>query len=64
MKLHDECLTQVGWDIFILREELDNVANQPDPDRARRFLRHELLSSQQMYCALLKNRRRQLVVGA
>jgi hypothetical protein len=60
MQLSDEHLALLRSDIAILREQLDQAAQQPTPDRARLFLRRELLSDQQVYHALIKNRRRQL----
>jgi len=60
MQLPDERLTVVQRDIALLRDQLDHVAEQPQPELARLFLRRELLSSQQMYHALIRNRLRQL----
>jgi hypothetical protein len=62
MLSHDEHLAHLRSDIAILREQLDHVENKPDPERARQFLRRELFTNQQMYLALLKKRRRQLLV--
>ena len=64
MQLRDRPLALIRADIAILREQLDHVAQQPDPERARLFLRRELLSSQMMYYALIRNRRRQLLAKA
>ena len=64
MQLPDDRLTLAQLDIAILREQLDHVAEQPNPDHARLFLQRELLSSQQVYRALIKNRRRQLAATA
>jgi hypothetical protein len=60
MQLCDERLALVRSDIALLRERLDQIAQQPDHEHARHFLYRELLSSQQIYHALIKNRLRQL----
>lgn len=57
MQLRDERLALVRSDIAILREQLDKIAEQPQYEHERQFLRRELLSSQQTYHALIKNRR-------
>jgi hypothetical protein len=64
MQSRDERLALLQMDIAILRDQLDHVAEQPHLDIARQFLRRELLASQQMYLALLKNRHRRLAVQA
>ena len=64
MHLRDRQLALIRADIAVLREQLDHVAEQPDPERARQFLRHELFSSQMTYYALIRNRQRQLLVKA
>ena len=64
MQSRDERLAFMRSNIPILRDQLDHVTNDPDPDLARQFLRRELLTNQQMYYALVKNRRRQLGVRA
>jgi len=64
MQLPDERLSVVQSDIAILHEQLDHVAEQPEPERACQFLRRELLAHQQMYYALLRKRQRQLQTTA
>ena len=58
MQPHDERLALLEMDIAILREQLAQVAEQPHPELARLFLCRELLSTQHMYIALIKKRRR------
>lgn len=62
MQSRDERLALLRSDIAILREQLDQGESHPVPDRARQFLRRELLTTQQMYLALRKNRRQSLAV--
>jgi hypothetical protein len=64
MQQRDERLVLAQLDIAILREQLDHVTEQPNPDLTRLSLRRELLSSQQTYYALIKNRRPQLAAHA
>lgn len=53
-------LALVRSDIAILHEQLDQAAEQLSPDHDRQFVLRELLTSQQMYHALIRNRRRKL----
>jgi hypothetical protein len=52
MQLSDERLALVRSDIAILHEQLDQAVEQSDCDR--QFLRRELLTTQQMYHALIR----------